>query len=293
MKTKTTEQIFIEIMNKISNKNALSKNAISSGIHSLNNTIGGWEHGVSIISARPSIGLTSFCLSQVHSLIHTLKDDDVIIYVADKDSPTVLIQRLLAIATQLELSKIQNGDLTKQEIAQIASDPITKHLEANRLIFLTNTDSKVLHIRSFLFNLIKVGKKPKMLFVDSLQSIIDRSRDRGQDISNVMMDVNLLSQEYKIPVLLTIPLRSRLVEFRETKFPRLTDLDSRLTNEADVVLFLTRADYYEIIDLPEDIGDAHLIIAKNEGPLNILKLKMNKKNLAISENLDIFPYSQI
>ena len=51
MISNTTEEIVHKILNKISNNNALSPNAISTGIASLDNTIGGWEHGVTIISA--------------------------------------------------------------------------------------------------------------------------------------------------------------------------------------------------------------------------------------------------
>ena len=67
MISNTTQQIVHKILNKMSNNNVLSSNAISTGIASLDNTIGGWEHGVTIISARPSMGLTAFCLNQVHS----------------------------------------------------------------------------------------------------------------------------------------------------------------------------------------------------------------------------------
>ena len=294
MISNTTEEIVHKILNKISNNNTLSPNAISTGIASLDNTIGGWEHGVTIISACPSMGLTAFCLNQVNSLLQSIQKDEVIVYVTDKDSATVLIQRLLAVATQIELTNIQNGNLKEQEVAQIASHPITKHLESNRLLFLTNSNPTLFQIRSLVFNQLKEGKKTKMLIVDCLQSIIDRGRDRSLDITNVMMDIHLLSEEYKVPVLCTISLRNRVVEYRESKFPRLTDLDSKIVNEVERVFFLIRPDYYEIIDLPsDDTGELHLIIAKNEGPLDILKLKMNRKNLSISEDTDTFPYTQI
>lgn len=294
MYTPTTEQIVHKILNKISNNNTLSPNAISTGIASLDNTIGGWEQGVTIISARPSMGLTAFCLNQVNTLLQSIQKDEVIVYVTDKDSATVLIQRLLAVATQIELTSIQNGNLKEQEVAQIASHPITKHLESNRLLFLTNSNPTLFQIRSLVFNQLKEGKKPKVLFIDCLQSIIDRGGVRSLDITNVMLDINLLSQEYKVPVLCTISLRNRMVEYRESKFPRLTDLDSRLVNEVERVFFLIRPDYYEIIDLPsDDTGELHLIISKNEGPLDILKLKMNSKNLSISEDTNTILYTQI
>ena len=67
MISNTTEETVYKILNKFSNNNVFSSNTIITGITRLDNTIGGWEHGVTIISERPSMGLTAFCLNQVHS----------------------------------------------------------------------------------------------------------------------------------------------------------------------------------------------------------------------------------
>jgi len=67
MISNTTEEIFHKILNKISNNNVLSYNTISTGIPNLDNTIGGWENVVTIISALPIMGLTAFCLNQVYN----------------------------------------------------------------------------------------------------------------------------------------------------------------------------------------------------------------------------------
>jgi replicative DNA helicase len=64
---KTTEEIVHKILNKISNNNVLSYNTISTGIPNLDNTIGGWENVVTIISALPIMGLTAFCLNQLYN----------------------------------------------------------------------------------------------------------------------------------------------------------------------------------------------------------------------------------
>jgi replicative DNA helicase len=67
MISNTTEEIVHKILNKISNNNVLSYNTISTGIPNLDNTIGGWENVVTIISALPIMGLTAFCLNQLYN----------------------------------------------------------------------------------------------------------------------------------------------------------------------------------------------------------------------------------
>lgn len=266
----------------------MSLNAISTGISSLDNLMGGWKPGVSIVSARPGMGLTAFALTQLSQLLSKLKENEVVIYVADKESTTVLMQRLLSIATQVNLATIQNGKLNKEEYDNLLKTPLTRQLKDNKVVFLNSNTPTVYAIRHLVYSLKKEGKKPVMVFVDSLLSLVDRIRFRSQDMEQVMLDLNLLSEEYEVPVFCTMPL-GRQVEYRDSKYPRLSDLDAKMVNIACSVFFLLRPEYYEVIELPEEeAGEAHLIIAKNEGPLDTVKLTLNRKCLTFTEAKPIF-----
>jgi len=82
------------------------------------------------------------------------------------------------------------------------------------------------------------------------------------------------------------------VEYRDSKYPRLSDLDAKMVNIASTVFFLLRPEYYELIELPEEeAGEAHLIIAKNEGPLDTVKLTLNRKNLTFTERMPNFTHN--
>ena len=279
------------ILEQISNQNKMVANAISTGISSVDNLMGGWKPGVSILSARPSMGLTAFALTQVSQVLSNLKENEVVLYVADKESSTVLMQRLLSIATQMDLSIIQNGKLNKEEYDKVKSHPLTRQLKDNKVVFLNTNTPTVYVIRKLVHSLKKEGKNPVMVFVDSLQSLVDRIRFRSQDMEQVMLDLNLLSEEYELPVLCTMPL-GRQVEYRDSKYPRLSDLDAKMVNIASTVFFLLRPEYYEVIELPEEeAGEAHLIIAKNEGPLDTVKLTLNRNNLTFTERMPNFTHN--
>lgn len=271
------------ILESISSENALVPNSRSTGIPSLDNLIVGWQKGVSIVSARPSMGLTAFALSQLKQQLDNLKEDEVVIYVADKESSTAVMQRLLTIATQIDLSIIQKGKLNKEKYDMVLKEPVTRQLKDNKVVFLNTNTPTVYAIRKLVHSIRKEGKKPVMLFVDSLQSLVDRLRFRSVDMEQVMLDLNLLSEEYELPILCTIPL-GRGVEYRESKYPKLSDLDAKMVHLAAKVMFLIRPDYYEIIETAEDnLSEVHMIIAKNEGPLDTIKLSLNRKTLTIAE----------
>jgi replicative DNA helicase len=283
MKINPSNSIMNNILDNISTQNKMSVNAISTGISSLDNLVGGWKPCVSIVSARPGMGLTAFALTQLRQVLSNLTENEVVIYVADKESSTALMQRLLSIATQLDLATIQKGKLNKEEFDKVLKEPLTRQLKDKKVVFLNSNTPTVYEIRHLVHSLKKEGKKPVMVFVDSLLSLVDRIRFRSQDMEQVMLDLNLLSEEYELPVLCTMPL-GRQVEYRDSKYPRLSDLDAKMVNIASSVFFLLRPEYYEVIELPEEeTGEAHLIIAKNEGPLDTIKLNLKRKSLTFLE----------
>ncbi len=271
------------ILESISGQNLLTENSRSTGFPHLDNLMGGWKPGVSILSARPGMGLTAFALTQVSQILSNLKEHEVVIYVADKESSTALMHRLLSVATQIDLARIQNGKLNKEEYDKVLKNPLTRQLKNNTLVFLNSNTPTVYAIRKLVHSLKKEGKKPVMAFVDSLQSLVDRIRFRSHEMEQVMLDLDLFSEEYEMPVVCTMPL-GRSLEYRDSKYPRLSDLDAKMVNIARSVFFLLRPEYYELIDLPEEeAGEAHLIVAKNEGPLDTLKFTLNRKNLTFTE----------
>jgi replicative DNA helicase len=282
MKISTNKILMNAILESISSENALAKNALTTGISDLDILMGGWQQGVTVVSARPNMGLTAFALSQVSNVLSKLKENQVVIYLADKESSTVLMQRLLSIATQIDLSMIHNGKLKKDKYDQLLSHPITRQLKDNMIVFL-NTNMPSIHaIRNLIHTLKKEGKKSVMLFVDSFQSLVDRVKFKSQDMEQVMLDLNLLSEEYELPVLCTMPL-GRGVEYRESKYPRLSDLDAKMVHLASKVLFLIRPDYYDVLEaVDEHISDTHLIVSKNEGALGTIGLSLNRKTLTIT-----------
>ena len=105
-----------------------------------------------------------------------------------------------------------------------------------------------------------------MIVVDYLQLMSGSSRramdNRVQEISEISRGLKLIARELNVPVIALSQL-SRSVESRDSKIPMLSDLreSGSIEQDADIVFFLYREDYYDEETERQNIAD--LILAKH------------------------------
>ena len=114
---------------------------------------------------------------------------------------------------------------------------------------------------------IKLEKNIGMVVIDYLQ-LIQGSNKRGgsreQEISEISRSLKILAKELDVPVIALSQL-SRAAEQRPDHRPMLSDLreSGAIEQDADIVMFLYRDDYYNQDSEKKDI--AEIIIAKHRG----------------------------
>ena len=117
-----------------------------------------------------------------------------------------------------------------------------------------------------------------MIIIDYLQLMQGgRAENRQQEISEISRGLKGMARELKVPVMALSQL-SRSVEMRAEKKPQLSDLreSGSLEQDADVVMFLYRDEYYNRDD-PTNENIAEVIIAKNRnGPTTAVRLHFDK-----------------
>lgn len=273
------------ILNNIINQQY--NNTLNTGIIDLDQILYDWQVGISIFSARPKMGITAFFTNHILQILKSIKDDETILYVSTKDSITVLIQRLLAIEGNINISKIQRCELNESDKMNLKKLLLIKKIESGCLYILENTNPKIYLIRNMIFEKIKLGKKPTILFIDTLVMFNEHGNQINKELNNLMFELHFLSKEFQIPIICSIPLQ-RAVEYRESKLPKLVDLNSELINLGSRIIFLNRPEYYEIKDVNDsEHGLMQLIIAKNNGPLDMIDLKFNSSTLKIEGNANL------
>ena len=129
-----------------------------------------------------------------------------------------------------------------------------------------------------------------LLIVDYLQLVRGTSDNRVQEIGEISMGLKAIAKELNIPVVALSQL-SRQVESREDKRPQLSDLreSGSIEQDADVVMFVYRGEYYTEREKPEDHnmeaiaawqekmsslhGKAEVIVGKQRhGPIGTIEL---------------------
>ncbi len=150
-----------------------------------------------------------------------------------------------------------------------------------------------------------------LLIIDYLQLLTGTGKfagNRVQEITEISMGLKTLAKELNIPIVALSQL-SRQVESRDDKRPQLSDLreSGSIEQDADVVMFLFREEYYHTRSMPGDENSAEyqewlqrnqelrnvaeVIIGKQRhGPIGTVKLHFESEftkfsNLA-SESLD-------
>jgi replicative DNA helicase len=115
----------------------------------------------------------------------------------------------------------------------------------------------------------------ELVVVDYLQLMQGprAAENRQQEIADISRSLKNLARELKVPVIAVSQL-NRQLESRENKRPRLGDLreSGAIEQDADVVLFIYRDDYYDTNN-PENVGIAEVEIAKHRaGARGTIKL---------------------
>jgi len=254
---------------------------VPTGFPTMDKVTYGWQPtDLIILAARPAVGKTAFALNLVRSAaLHPTRPTPVAFFSLEMSSAQ-LVSRILSAESGIMLEKISRGKLEDYEMQQLYSKGVQKLSDAPIYI----DDTAGLNIFEFrakarrLVNKHKVG----LIIIDYLQLMSgsgDKQTNREQEISRISRDLKGLAKELNVPIIALSQL-SRAVETRkESKMPQLSDLreSGAIEQDADMVLFLYRPEYYEINtnELGEsNRGETHVRIAKHRnGSLETIKLR--------------------
>lgn len=227
-----------------------------------------------IVAARPSVGKTAFALSLAKNMA-TIGEASVGIFSLEM-SREQLIQRLLCMESLVDLQKVRRGWLNDEEWKRLMLGA-SNLMKSNIIVDdESNLEPRVLRAKA---RRMKKEYNVDAIFIDYLQlmSLESGKRDsRQQEISEISRSLKLLARELDISIIALSQL-SRAVEQREDKRPRLSDLreSGAIEQDADVVIFLYRDEYYkkQNLELPHE---TEVIIGKQRnGPIGTVTLMFN------------------
>ena len=219
-------------------------------------------HGSDLIllAARPAMGKTAFALNIATNAAVRAKVPVAIFSL--EMSKEQLVNRVLCGEAMVDSNKVRTGKLDEQDWAKLASalGPLSESE-----IYIDDTPGiSVMEIRAKCRKL-KLEKNIGLVVIDYLQ-LIQGSNKRGgsreQEISEISRSLKILAKEINVPVIALSQL-SRAPEQRPDHRPMLSDLreSGAIEQDADIVMFLYRDDYYNEDSDKKNI--AEVILAKH------------------------------
>ncbi len=228
-----------------------------------------------IVAARPGMGKSSFMLSMVLNLAFEEKVPLAIFSL--EMSREQLVMRMLSMLSEVPLQNIRKGFISSQDwdkLVRSALELSAKEIYIDDTPTLSTTE---LRIKS---RKLKKEKNVGIIFVDYLQLLRPphRRSSRQEEVAEISRNLKALAKEIQTPVVALAQL-SRQVEHRSDKRPQLADLreSGQIEQDADLILFIHRPEYYKKNPPPEEEGIAEVIVAKQrQGPTGIVKLAFMK-----------------
>ena len=252
---------FAEIEKLYNQKEAIT--GIPTGFADLDyKTAGLHKSDLILIAARPAMGKSAFALNIATNAAINAKVP-VIIFNLEM-SKSQLVNRMLCSEAMVDSNKVRTGKLDEEDWTKLA-EAIGPLSEAG--VYIDDTPGiSVMEIRTKCRKL-KMEKNIGLVVIDYLQLISGsnkRNGSREQEISEISRSLKVLAKELNVPVIALSQL-SRAVEQRDDHRPMLSDLreSGAIEQDADIVMFLYRDDYYNKESAEKDI--AEVIIAKQRG----------------------------
>lgn len=256
-------QVLPEVLDRLAEMSEAGNHlpGLSTGLSAVDNKITGLNKSdLILLAARPGMGKTSFALNVA---LNVAKSTEKTVAVFSLEmSKEQLTMRLLSTEALVENNRLKTGSLRETDWAKIADastvlNRVDIRMDDNPMLSVADMNAKCRRLENL-----------GLVVIDYLQLMTSAGgrssggENRQQVVSDISRTLKIMAKELNVPVLCLSQL-SRANEKRDDKRPMLSDLreSGAIEQDADIVLFLYRDDYYN--EDSEKHNIAECIVAKN------------------------------
>ncbi len=223
---------------------------VPTGLTDLDEKLGGLHKSdLVIIAGRPSMGKTALATNIAYHAAKNIQlkgTKSSVAFFSLEMSSEQLSTRILSEQSRIKSNDIRRGKATEEELSRYIETSrdiyeLPLYIDETPAITISTLSNRARRIkRLFGLNLIVVD------YIQLMRTSSKRNDGRVQEISEITQGLKALAKELSVPVLALSQL-SRAVEQRDDKKPQLADLreSGSIEQDADVVLFVFREEYYE------------------------------------------------
>jgi len=246
---------------------------VATGLRDLDRRMGGLQASdLIIIAGRPGMGKTALATNIAYNIARSYRphqnadgttaagDGGVVGFFSLEMSAEQLATRIISEQTAISSSKIRRGEITEAEFEKLVA--CSQSVQKTPLYIDQSGGISIAQLASRARRL-KRQRGLDVIVIDYIQlmqgSSGKSSQNRVQEVTEITTGLKALAKELSVPIIALSQL-SRQVENREDKRPQLSDLreSGSIEQDADVVLFVYRDEYYLRAKEPRPGSDAYI-----------------------------------
>lgn len=234
---------------------------VPTGYQDLDSTLGGGmlNSGMYILAARPGVGKTTLAINIADRLA---KGGKPVLFVSLEMDPEQIEAKRLARETGISANRLLMDALTDEEETQVAHGAdvvraLPVHFNRRDTVTVAQIEQMARRVKGLA-----------LIVIDYIGKIIPEDRGRKDSrveyMTEISGDIKNLARRFRVPVLALCQL-NRAGADRKNPTPILSDLrdTGALEQDADGVIFLHRAEYYQPAGAKSLTSDLQVIVAKN------------------------------
>ncbi len=272
---------------------------VTTGLSCIDKILGGLQPSdLIILAGRPAMGktalATNIAFNAAKSHAENPKNGAKVAFFSLEMSGEQLTTRIIATESKIPSDKLRQGKIEPEEFQKTFDtgrliEKLGLYIDDTPAISITKLRNRARRLkRQYGIGLIVVD------YLQLIQNTKRYNENRTTEVDYISRGLKAIAKELNVPVLALSQL-SRDVEKREDKRPQLSDLreSGSIEQDADIVLFVYRDEYYEARKEPQIGTDKHLewetriskildqaevIVAKNRhGSVGKVVLNFNSK----------------
>ena len=257
-------QVLPDVLDRLSEMSESENHlpGLSTGLSAVDHKITGLNKSdLILLAARPGMGKTSFALNIALNVAKSTKKTVAVFSL--EMSREQLATRLLSSEACVENNRLKTGALRETDWEKIAGaasilNTVDIRIDDNPMLSVADMNAKCRRLDNL--GLVVIDYLQLMTSAGGKQAHSGESRQ--QAVSDISRMLKIMAKELNVPVICLSQL-SRANEKRDDKRPMLSDLreSGAIEQDADIVLFLYRDDYYN--EDTEKHNIAECIVAKN------------------------------
>lgn len=246
------------------NTNKDASQGTSTGFSGLDRVLAGMgKSDLVLVGARPGMGKTSFCLN-IATNVAAATGKTVCIFSLEM-SCEQLVNRIISSEAMVDSYAMRTGELKDEDWENVAR--ATAQLAKCDILIDDTSGITVTGMKAKLRRVKNLG----LVVIDYLQLMQSDSRidNRVQEVAEISRAMKIMAKDLMVPIICCAQL-SRGPESRTDKKPMLSDLrdSGAIEQDADVVMFLYRDEYYKVNESSNpnsgaESSVAEVIVAKN------------------------------